>query len=367
MDVNTFIEKSGQQIKSHRIREAMDYALSCAREADYPQFKILCLHTVVEICHFYAGDGEASSAWCSSLLNWMDKNPGVLTDIPSLREVMEDMYIKECELLADAATSYEEYFGAMERIQHIRSHTDLQGGQVELTKSMQAEGQPWSNNMMSLVTRYSGSNDGMGQLGSMHGSAATLYGLLLQNRRKLRLSRTDLKLVMKNYSISIGNITAAADDYYKNSLGSLNPNDYLFMYEKAARLIEESRKDVMEPNAGEEQIAYLDEQKKALIGMSLSSELLLSPPEAMGIITNPELIDEIMELRSRPGSKLVNKPIHTSGITIVLRMVLAALSLFLAITRAEWWWYLWTVFFVLTAIGRFLIMRNEKNKNNISY
>lgn len=59
MDVKTFIAKSQQQITTYRIREALDYALNSAREADYPQFKILCLHTVVEIFHYYAGDGEA--------------------------------------------------------------------------------------------------------------------------------------------------------------------------------------------------------------------------------------------------------------------------------------------------------------------
>lgn len=357
MDVNTFTARSQQQITAHRIREALDYALNSAREADYPQFKILCLHTVVEICHYYAGDGEASCAWCSSLLNWMDKNLGVIAKIPSLREVMEDMYIKECEILADAAVSYEEYFESMEKIRPIRPHTDLQSGQVDLIRSMQEEGQPWSTNMLFLATRYAGANDNMGQSNTMYSTAAALYGLMLQNRRKLRLSRTDLKLALTNYSASIGNITEEADNFYKNTPGSLNPNDYLFMYEKAICLIDESKKDVLEPDAGKEQIAYLREQREALLNMAPSGSALTSAPDAMGIIERPELLDEIMESKSRTGKNYSG----SSRSAVVLRLVLVAASLYFATTRGEWWWYGCAVFFILSIVGGLLSMK-KKNR-----
>ncbi len=335
MDVNIFISKSQQQITTHRIREALDYALRSAREADYPQFKILCLHTVVEICHYYACDGEASRAWCSSLLDWMDKNPDVITKMPSLREVMEDMYIKECEIKADAAISYEEYFETMERIRLFRSHTDLQRGQIDLIKSMQAEGQAWSTNMLLLAVRYAGANDNISQSNTMYSSAAALYGLLLQNRRKLRLSRTDLKLAMVNYSACIGDIIEEAANYYKNTSGRQNPNDYLFMLERAIGLIDESKKDVMEQNAGEEQVAYLRMQKEALIDMAPESSLLESPPEAMGIILHPGLLDEIMKLKS------TSVPVKSgsSKAALAIRYFLAGISIYFAISRQEWWWY----------------------------
>lgn len=350
MDVKAFIEKSQQQITTHKIREALDYALNSAREAHYPQFKILCLHTIVEICHYYAGDGEASRAWCSSLLDWMDKNRGVISDIPSLREVMEDMYIKECELLADAAISYEEYFKSMDRIKGIRPHTDIQKGQIDLIRSMQEEGQAWSTNMLLLATRYAGTNDNMGNSNTMYGSAASLYSLILQNRRKLRLSRNDLKLAMINYSASIGNITEAADNYYKSSAGRLNPNDYLFMYEKAISLVDDSKKDVMEPNAGEEQLAYLREQREALINMAASSSVLVSPPDAIGIVQHPEMTAEIMALKSSPGLSQSS----SSRINAFLRLILAAISVYLGVTRGEWWWYVCSVVFTFSAIGGFI-------------
>lgn len=294
-----------------------------------------------------------SRAWCYALLDWMDKNRGVITDVPSLREVMEDMYIKECSILADAALSYEEYFQSMERIKGIRPHTDLQRGQVELIKSMQEEGQSWSTNMLLLATRYAGTNDNMGQSNTMYGSAASLYGLMLLNRRKLRLSRTDLKLVMTNYSASIGNITAEADNYFRNAQGILKPNDYLFMYKKAIALIEESRKDAMEPNAGDEQITYLRGQQETMVNMAPTGSTLETPPEAMEIIEHPDMLDVIMA--SKGSTRL--KQSSLSGFNTVLRLILIAFSIYFAITRGEWWWYACAVIFTLSAIGGLISAR----------
>jgi hypothetical protein len=300
MDVNTFISQSQQQLTSRKVREAIDFALDAAREANFAQFKILCLHTVVEACYYFAGDGEATRVWCEALLNWMDRNTNVITDVPSLREVMEDMYIKQCEILADTALSYEEYFTSMERIKSIRPHTELQSRQVDLINSMQNEGQPWSANMLLLAVRYSGANDIMGQSNTMYGPAAALYGLMLQNRRKLRLSRTDLKMSLTNYSTSIGNLVAEADSYYENTRERLNPNDYLFMLDKAISVINESKRDILEPNAGEEEIAYLTEQREALINALPFVNALTSPPDAMAITEHPELLDEIMVTNLAP-------------------------------------------------------------------
>lgn len=355
MDVNTFINKSQQQITSHRIREALDYALSSAREADFCQFKILCLHTVTEVCLYYAGDGETTRAWCFALLGWMDKNINVITDIPSLREVMEDMYIKQCAIIADTAISYEEYFEYMEKIKSIRPHTELQKGQVDLIKSMENEGQPWSMNMLLLAARYAGANDNMGQSNTMYGSAAALYGLMLQNRRKLRLSRTDLKMSITNYSASIGNLVEEADNYYKNTQGFLNPNDYLFMVDKAINIINESKKDVMEPNAGEDEISYLTEQREALMNKVSYGDAITSPPNAMTIIENQDLLNEIMESNftktSNPYKEFKEQNSSSSGFTIILRFIMAAASLYFAFTLNQWWWYILAVFFTLTAIG----------------
>ncbi|HWR61808.1 MAG TPA: hypothetical protein VN580_09370 [Clostridia bacterium] len=364
MDVNTFIGKSQQQIASYRVREALEYALSSAREAGYPQFKILCLHTVVEVCHYYAGDGEASRAWCFALLDWMDKNPGVITDIPSLREVMEDMYIKQCEIIADVAISYEEYFKYMEKIKSVRPHTSLQSSQVELIGSMQAEGQPWSANMLLLAARYAGANSNTGQSNTMYGSAASLYGLMLQNRRKLRLSRTDLKMSVTNYSASIGNLVAQADNYYKNISGRFEPNEYLFMIDKAIRVINESKRDIMEPDAGEEEIGYLTEQREALLNMAPISIKVTSPPAAMNIIENPELLDEIIGIQGPYAASAKLSPEgRKSGsfLSSVFSLVLAVSSWYFAFTLGQWWWYLCAAIFTLSAIGGF-IGRNKSKR-----
>jgi len=358
MDVNTFIGKSQQQIASHRVREALEYALNSAREAHYPQFKILCLHTVVEVCHYHVGDGEASRAWCFALLDWVDKNRGVITDIPSLREVMEDMYIKQCEIIADAALSYEEYFEYMEKIKSIRPHTALQSSQVELIRSMQDEGQPWSANMLLLAVRYAGANGDTGQFNTMYGSAASLYGLMLQNRRKLRLSRTDLKMSVTNYSASIGNLVTQADSYYKNTPGRLDPNEYLFMIDKAVRLINESKRDIMEPDAGEEEIGYLTEQREALLDMSPLSIAVTSPPDAMNIIENPGMLDEIMGAKGSYTAppKLSNdgRKSGSSLLNSIINLILAVFSWYFALTLGQWWWYACAVLFSLSAIGGFI-------------
>ena len=189
--------------------------------------------------------------------------------------------------------------------------------------------------MLLLAVRYAGANDNISQSNTMYSSAAALYGLLLQNRRKLRLSRTDLKLAMVNYSACIGDIIEEAANYYKNTSGRQNPNDYLFMLERAIGLIDESKKDVMEQNAGEEQVAYLRMQKEALIDMAPESSLLESPPEAMGIILHPGLLDEIMKLKS------TSVPVKSgsSKAALAIRYFLAGISIYFAISRQEWWWY----------------------------
>ena len=363
MDVNTFINKSQQLLTYRKVREAIDYALSAAREADYQQFKFLCLHTLVEICYYYAGDGEATRAWCFALIGWMDKNANVITAISSLREVMEDMYVKQCEIIADTAISYEEYFEYMEKIKSIRPHTELQSGQVDLIKSMQNEGQPWSSNMLFLAVRYAGANDNMGQSNTMYGPAAALYGLMLQNRRKLRLLRTDLKMSLMNYSASIGNLIAEADNYYKNTSGRINPNDYLFMLDKAISIITESKRDVMEPNAGEDELAYLTEQREALMNAIPLGNAVTSPPHAMTIIEHRELLAEIMETNltgiPSPNIDSADQRSGSSGFSLFFEFIFAAASWYLAIVRGQWW-YLFAAFFTLTTIFRLLSPKNRK-------
>ncbi len=361
MDVNTFTSKSQQQIAAHKVREALDYALNSAREADYPQFKILCLHTVLETCHYYAGDGETCRAWCLALLDWADKNPGVITDIPSLREVMEDMYIKQCEIMADVALSYEEYFEYMEKIKSIKPHTTLQSSQTDLIASMRDEGQPWSVNMLLLAARYAGVNGSIGQSSTMYGSAASLYGLMLQNRRKLRLSRTDLKMCVTNYSASIGNLIAQADNYYRNISGHLDPNDYLFMFDKAVRIINECKSDIMEPDAGEKEIGYLTEQRRALSGMDSTDNVVIPVPDAMKIIENSEMINEIMQSLNPYASLLKSGREGRSGGSPLLTVILAAASWYFAFKMGQWWWYVAAVLLSLSAVGGFI--GRSKNKN----
>ncbi len=361
MDVNTFTAKSQQQIAAHKVREALDYALNSAREADYPQFKILCLHTVLEACHYYAGDGEACRAWCLALLDWTGKNPGVISDIPSLREVMEDMYIKQCEIMADIALSYDEYFEYMEKIKSVRPHTALQSSQVDLIASMRDEGQPWSVNMLLLAARYAGANGSTGQSSTMYGSAASLYGLMLQNRRKLRLSRTDLKMCATNYSASIGNLVAQADNYHKNISGYLDPNDYLFMLDKAIRIINESKSDIMEPDAGEEEIGYLTEQSRALLNMASTSNTVMSVPDAMKIIENSELINEIMQGYGSNASSLKSRREGRSGGSPLLSVTLAAASWYFAFKLGQWWWYVAAVLLSLSAVGGFIGRSRSNN------
>lgn len=363
MDVKTFTTRSQQQIAAHKVREALDYALNSARETDYPQFKILCLHTVLEVCQYYAGDGEACRAWCLAMLDWTDKNPGVISDIPSLREVMEDMYIKQCLIMADVALSYEEYFEYMEKIKTVRPHTALQSSQMDLIASMRDEGQPWSMNMLLLAARYAGVSGSTGQTSTMYGSAASLYGLILQNRRKLRLSRTDLKMCVTNYSASIGNLTAQAGNYYMNISGRLEPNDYLFMIDKAIRLINESKSDIMEPDAGNEEIGYLTEQRTALLGIASANNAIMPAPEAMKIIENPEMINEIMQDYSLKGSSLRFGREGRSGGSPLLSAVLAAASWYFAIKLGQWWWYVAAVLLSLSAVGGF-IGRSKSNNTD---
>lgn len=240
MELNEYIEMSTEMLRSFRQIELLKLSKKSAEEAPYRQFKILCFYTLVETYTMSTCEGELGRLWGGAVLDYLDKHPQIIPELPFLRDVMEDMYVKLCDIMSMLALSYDEYMTYMERVKNVRPWTELQAGQVKLIQSMKEEGHAWHTNIMLLMGRYIGNDFGQSPSNS---NAAALGQLMLQNRRRLRLPRTVLDTLLQNYPACIHNWVHEAQTFCDANYKPFNAGNFTPTVSRALALLIDCEQD----------------------------------------------------------------------------------------------------------------------------
>ncbi|MDL2237385.1 hypothetical protein LJC56_06105 [Christensenellaceae bacterium OttesenSCG-928-K19] len=365
--VDDFIQMAQQLTAEHRIKEALDFVYAHSEPDNFRQFRVLCLYTAAGLWQEEAGDGETARQKLFEILQFIEEDMSMITEVPSLQEVMEDMYIKTCELICDMALSYEEYEQHMAKIALIRPYTTFQKGQMELIQNMKDEGQPWVVNMFLLAERYVG-NGVDGQQQDRYANAAALYQLILQNRRLLRPSRADLKIAGGNYGAYMFNLVQKHLSYCHTTSTPCNPDNYLFMLDKARDVLEESKRDVGDPAMTDELMTELSRTKTKLLEMKAKAEAAGYNYTRPGEVRTGPSYGQGGGLGNMGSQVVGNTPPDDPGVKkmekgmrvgwLVFAIILTALAAFLwyrgiTLPDGKWWRILLAVICTFGAIGNY--------------
>ncbi len=258
MQPQYFFSAFGHLSEGQRLRETVDLCEATVDTARDEQFKALCLENLGEYAFFSVGDAELARENCKAAIDMMDADIGVLysNPMPDRRTLMEDMYIKLCEMMAQLAVSFDEYFEYMEKIKKFRNLTPLQSGQVELVESLKAEGRDWAYNIQGLADRYISSGG--------FGASAALHYLLIANRRQLRLPRGHLEAALVNYSKSVRDNVTKCMSVCNEKRIPCNPYNYLFLVDKAIGTVESCIGDVQNKEPVDAELEALRDLKEKL-------------------------------------------------------------------------------------------------------
>jgi hypothetical protein len=218
-----------------RLREHIDVCKRALNNADFPQYKILCMYTL-GACYREVGDAVSTREIDVKLLKTVDSDRSIIYKFPSLQEVMEDMYVKACEAMGQYAISYSEYETYMHKLKEVRPLTEHQKGQIKLIENLKNEGRDWTYNIKALIQNY--------ERNSRFGDIASLYSLLLIYRRQLRVSRDNINLAIHNYAANILGLLSECMSYCEQKKYPVNPYNYLFILEKAIDIISEFQTDM---------------------------------------------------------------------------------------------------------------------------
>ena len=104
-----------------------------------------------------------------------------------------------CENLMILSLSYEEYEKWGRILASLQPRADILRGQMPRIREYQGKGRPWSDVMFIMATGYYNRNDPSLNRG-MYGAARSLFHLLLENRKSLRVSRQDWKASVSEFA-----------------------------------------------------------------------------------------------------------------------------------------------------------------------
>ncbi len=143
-----------------------------------------------------------------------------------------DLRANAFENMMILSKSYDEYMDWAGRLRGKKPKADVLVGQYPHVVKARDAGHPYYEVLMSFAMTYYNRNDTRLDLG-MYGCAASIYQILLQNRRAMRIPKDDLRTVFFEYIALMWRIVSDAIIFAQKRRMSLDPNDYMFMIEKA--------------------------------------------------------------------------------------------------------------------------------------
>jgi hypothetical protein len=361
MDYNFFIKISGTLLADKRLREHIDLCKQASEKAYFPQYKILCLYTLA-CCYKEAGDAVSNRETLTDLFKILDSDRNIIYQIPSLQEVMEDMYVKACEHMGDCAISYSEYETYMHKIEEVRPLTELQKGQLELIESLKNEGRDWTYNIISLVQRYQNDNK--------FGDAATLWSLLLIYRRQLRVSRDDINIAIHDYTATVFNLISECTSYCEQKKHPCHPYNYLFIVEKAIGIAGEFQKDMSTQKEANEAIEKLNSVKNHFEKRLAGGTAIYDNYTGDGYLSRNQIIEDIRENEKTvipPGFEPAGKPEQRAAIVRSAgNLIIAGVSVYYGLYIDKTWgkvlFFILAVFSIMSALSNYTTRKFKKIK-----
>jgi tetratricopeptide (TPR) repeat protein len=198
-----------------------------------PALILYCTYNLGVVHLSLAGNGEEAIRYFKDTLFICEYDARVMY-MPYSRPFKENA----CENLMILSLSYEEYIENAEKLRGIKPDADILKGQYPAVMKMRDSGHPWSYAMMVFAQTYYNRNDPRLDSG-MYGNALSLYQLILANRRVLRVSKDDMATVMFEYCALMLRHVSDSIKIVEKSRMRIEPNDYLFMMEKACGYYDE--------------------------------------------------------------------------------------------------------------------------------
>jgi hypothetical protein len=175
------------------------------------------------------GNGMEARMWFDKALRYADPTGSN----PELAELEANAW----ENMMLLSLSYEEYDNYAERLARLQPDNPILRVQQPDVHKMRAEGQPWSAVLRWMASNYASPDPARDR--GRYGFAAATYDLLLKDRRELRLTRADHRLVVIAYGAMKVLLFSQCGARMKGALGRVDGSEFRFLLEEAMPLVVE--------------------------------------------------------------------------------------------------------------------------------
>lgn len=158
-----------------------------------PDDRALALYNTGAFYLEHLGDGIQARHFYEATVNHYEENPQLKSDF-GVRKFLGWAY----ENLMILSLSYQEYDDWAEKLRAVSPEEGILQGQVPVIHEKQEAGMPWSDMMRMISGSCYNRNDPANDPGK-YGFGAGVLQLLLENRKRLRLSREDWSTALYEY------------------------------------------------------------------------------------------------------------------------------------------------------------------------
>lgn len=174
--------------------------------------------------------------------------------------------------------SFDEYANWADNLKLLDPGNDIFRGQVDEVDRARDRGIPWADVMDNIASSGYNRNDAARDKGR-YGQAASLYHLVLVNRKQLRLPREDWERIVYEYGALVLRLATDAERNARKVLKrAVDPKEYRFIVQDALPLVEQyAAQHPNEPNS-----QFLLGNMRQFISRSLEDWQAASAPDISG-------------------------------------------------------------------------------------
>jgi tetratricopeptide (TPR) repeat protein len=149
-----------------------------------------------------------------------------------------DLKSNATENMMILSTSYEEYFVWADKLKEFKPTADILIGQYPDIKRQQDAGTPWYEASYSIASSFYNRNDTKADRG-MYGCAASIYQILLTNRKEMRITKDYLESIFFEYIALMYKVVSQAVAVVVNKGIKADPEDYMFMIDQVRGYVDQ--------------------------------------------------------------------------------------------------------------------------------
>ncbi len=153
-------------------------------------------------------------------------------------EIVKTILANNYENLMLLSLSYEEYESWSQQLRKIQPDNHIFLDQVPVFLNAQEEGHPWSDMLQDIARSYYNRSDANSDRG-YYGCGASIWHLLLTNRKVLRVGRENWKDAVFEFGALALRITSDAKIAMERSTQGYDPSECLFIIDPAIQFVEE--------------------------------------------------------------------------------------------------------------------------------